>query len=1075
MTFSPRTLEPESKVWLDGQLATVISVLSTDEVGTWYIVELPGGELRRKRLTPEEVAGALVLVNDGGGDPQRALAALWGKWMAWAVPRIRSAVLATRPLRPYAHQDAAVFGVMLKQPRLRFLLADEPGTGKTIMTGMYLVEGRRRGLVPGKTIIMVPAHLVPKWTRDLRRLFGVEAKQITTEIGREPEHLRPDVDVWVVSLDLFTYNSDVRRKVAGRDASWSLLVFDEAHRLTPTSQYLDAARQAAAVAHHLLLLTATPHRGNEHFFRALPNLLEPALYPWSPEDSDYGGTALQPSELHFLRRMKEDLRGFDDEPLFPPRYAEVRSVGLSGVEQDAYDAVMGYVDAWYSERGMLARSIYGKRAASSMTAVYETLGRRREALSASQAGRVEPVAPRGFEAEGFVGAALEDDQAWEEAERSVVQARSRDRKAELRAVEALLEQLRAVLADERPPAKWAVAQRLLEAHEIRPGHGQLLVFSEFVDTARWLARLFTDAGFSTEVLEGGTPAEERDGLQQRFLAKGFQILVSTDAGGEGIDLQSANVMINWDIPWSLVRLEQRMGRLHRIGQTKSVYIYHLVALGTREGRVQERVLENLTAAAKALRGRVYDILDATAARAGLSLARLLANAQASQAAAAAAEAGVPSSQTLVARAEELEVDNDRLRSPVDQDEVRQRFAADQVEAINPIIVEGFLRQLATAEGWQVANGPADGLLLVRASGRLPAEFGGGSSALVSADGQAVRRAYESGVDTRAVITLGPTEPAFGALVERAVRFEGELRRGAAVVDPGALSSYLLFAHSAEAELHDGVRPERRPLLSLVRVSADEGFPLAWEAVLRLQPGTPPASLPPPAARQLASEAGRSAIEQDCRLLRDERVGWVAKAREDLDDIQGRYQRQIRAYPDDQRASLRAAFAEQKARRLAQLDHMSQVMATPARLVGWVEVRGTGSPAELGTDPDSERTAASVVWDELVARGFKVDDRQNSGVGYDLLARHLVTDEYRLVEVKGQAGELGSVMLEQHEWAQAQQRGSVYWLYVVTACARAPTITVRVHDPASFFAGPKIIQRFQIPLSELVRALAICGR
>jgi superfamily II DNA or RNA helicase len=173
-------------------------------------------------------------------------------------PRIRSAVLATRPLRAYAHQDAAVFGAMLKQPRLRFLLADEPGTGKTIMTGMYLVEGRRRGLVPGKTVIVVPAHLVPKWIRDLRRLFGVEAKQITTEIGREPEDLRPDVDVWVVSLDLFTYNSDVRRKVAGRDASWSLVVFDEAHRLTPTSQYLDAARQAAAVAHHLLLLTQPP-------------------------------------------------------------------------------------------------------------------------------------------------------------------------------------------------------------------------------------------------------------------------------------------------------------------------------------------------------------------------------------------------------------------------------------------------------------------------------------------------------------------------------------------------------------------------------------------------------------------------------------------------------------------------------------------------------------------------------------------------------------------------------------------------------------------------------------------------
>ncbi len=893
MTLSSRTLEPEAKVWLDGQLVTVVSVLSTDEGGAWYVVELPGGELRRKWLTSEEAAAALAPANDGRGDPQRALAALWGKWMEWAVPRIRSAVLATRPLRPYAHQDAAVFGVMLKQPRLRFLLADEPGTGKTIMTGMYLVEGRRRGLIPGKTIIVVPAHLVSKWIRDLRRLFGVEAKRITTEIGREPEDLRPDVDVWVVSLDLFTYNSDVRRKVAGRDASWSLMVVDEAHRLTPTSKYLDAARQVAAVGHHLLLLTATPHRGNEHFFRALANLLEPALYPWAPEDTDYGGTALQPSELHFLRRMKEDLHGFDDEPLFPPRHAEVRTVRLSGVEQDTYDAVMTYVDAWYGRQGMLARSIYGKRAASSLTAVCETLRRRQEALSTSQAGRVEPVAPRGFEAEGFAEAALEDDEAWEDAERAIVQAKSRDRKAELQAVEALLERLRPVLADERRPAKWAAMQGLLEAHELRPGDGQLLVFSEFVDTARWLAGLFADAGFSTEVLEGGTPADERDRLQQRFLAGGFQVLISTDAGGEGIDLQSANVMVNWDIPWSLVRLEQRMGRLHRIGQTKPVHIYHLVALGTREGRVQERVLENLTTAARALRGRVYDILDATAARAGLSFARLLANAQASRAAATAAEAGVPSPEVLVARAEELEAENDRLRSPVNQDEVRQRFAADQVEAINPIIVEGFLRQLAAAEGWQVDHGPADGLLLVRAAGGLPGELGGGSSALVSADGQAVRRAYESGVDTRAVITLGPTEPAFGAMVSQAVRFEGELRQGATTVDPGALSSYQLFAFSAEAELHDGVRPERRPLLSLVRVSADEGFPLAWEAVLRLRPGTPPASLPAPAARQVASEAGRLAIEHDYGLLRDERDGWVAKARENLNDIQARYQRQIR--------------------------------------------------------------------------------------------------------------------------------------------------------------------------------------
>jgi hypothetical protein len=172
-----------------------------------------------------------------------------------------------------------VFARMLPQPRLRYLLADEPGTGKTIMTGLYLAEARRRGLVPGKTVIVVPAHLVQKWMRDLDRFFGIASSKITAEVGREPQDLRPDVDVWIVSLDLYTYNDDVRRKIAGEPASWSLAVFDEAHRLTPTSQYLGAAQQLARASHHVLLLTATPHCGKEDFFRALLNVLDERLYP----------------------------------------------------------------------------------------------------------------------------------------------------------------------------------------------------------------------------------------------------------------------------------------------------------------------------------------------------------------------------------------------------------------------------------------------------------------------------------------------------------------------------------------------------------------------------------------------------------------------------------------------------------------------------------------------------------------------------------------------------------------------------------------------------------------------------
>ena len=162
-------------------------------------------------------------------------------------------------------------------------------------------------------------------------------------------------------------------------------------------------------------------------------------------------------------------------------------------------------------------------------------------------------------------------------------------------------------------------------HPIR-GEGQLLVFTEFTDTASWLRRLFADAGFSTELLAGTTPPERRDELQRLFLANEYQVLVSTDAGGEGIDLQSAHVMADWDVPWSLVRLEQRAGRLHRIGQEHPVFIYHLVAPATREGRVQEVLLNNLDAAAEALNGRIFDLMDATAARAGFDFAGAMADA-----------------------------------------------------------------------------------------------------------------------------------------------------------------------------------------------------------------------------------------------------------------------------------------------------------------------------------------------------------------------------------------------------------------------------------------------------------------
>ena len=1056
--------EPGAQIRLDGRLVTVVAATPTAS-GADLVIRRGDGTLADAVLTRAELEQGSVPENDGRGDARKALAGLWARWMQHAIPRIRSAVLATRPLQPFAHQDEAVFTHMLPQPRLRYLLADEPGTGKTIMTGMYLAEGTRRGLLPGRVVVVVPAHLVEKWRRDLFRYFAIDARRLTPEIARDPAEFDPRYQVWVVSVDLFTHNPDVRRRVAGPKASWSLAVFDEAHRLTPTSQYLAAARELASRSHHLLLLTATPHRGKEHFFRALLNLLDPQLYQWDRRTTDYEHP-LRPSTLSFLRRMKEDLKDLDGQPLFKQRFAETVPVALDPAERAAYRAVMDYVDTFYADNPTLARSIYGKRAASSLTAARETLLRRAAALKGPADQRVADQDSSDL----FSGDAVDDDEAWERAEAAVVAARTRDKKAELEVIDRTLDTIRLATVPGRDPSKWANLLRLLERHDIEPGSGQLLVFTEFADTARWLAGLFAAAGYTTETLEGAVEHSDRDRMQQDFLAGKFQVLVSTDAGGEGIDLQSAHVMVNWDIPWSLVRLEQRMGRLHRIGQRNDVFIYHLISPETREGRVQEVMLENLGKAGEALGGRIFDLLDATADRASFDYTKAMVAAQASDTAAQTIR--VPGTDELISTARTLAAEERQLRSRTDTKAAEERFRADRLEAINPVIVDAFVERLAAAAAWQLLPGPVTGLRMVRSPRVLPPALGGGTEALVAADGASVRQARADGaLGLDEAIVLGPTEPPFVELVELAAAIGApDLLRGARLVDTASLTGYTLLIYAAETEVSDDAgQRTRRPTPVLVRYSGAGAFPVAWEVLLKLAPaqGQEPAARPTPAMRTDGVRVAQQALADEVKRERAERVKWVAKAREQLEEVEYRYLEELREFGPDVRRERMMFFDQLKASRLAQLDTMADVRPGALRLIGWTQVLPGAVAGQMGYDPGSESIAIQAVWAELERLGFDVDDRQTAGLGYDLLARKR-TGEQRLVEVKGLAGPLGPVWLEQNEWAQAQQRGTDYWLYVVADCATSPAVAVRAQDPASQVGGPRRIQRFQIRIDDLRR-------
>lgn len=1058
------------QIRVDGALVTVRDAEWTEDGTVELFVVNAAGHPERILLTKQQLAAGLVPVNDRGGDPERALTGLWGRWMQHAVPRIRSAVLATRPLRPYAHQDDAVHGHMLNQPRLRFLLGDEPGTGKTIMAGMYLTEGRRQGLIQGRTVVMVPAHLVTKWERDLRRLFGVEVRRITNEVAVDPADLDPRFDTWLVSLDLFTHNPDVRRKVTGQRASWSLAIFDEAHRLTPTSQFLAAAREAAARAHHLLLLTATPHRGKEHYFRGLMNLLDPTLYPWDPRQTEYD-SALVPSKLSFLRRMKEDLVDHNGNPLFPPRYSETIPVQLNPHESAAYDAVIDYVDAFYPDTATLARSIYGKRAASSLYAAAATIARRESALKAAGGPRGTVIVPDDLlNAEGL-GAAADDDQAWADAENALIASRTRDKKAELARIVTLLDTLNRATEAEQP-AKWERLKSVLDQHEIRPGENQLLVFTEFADTARWLRTQFESSGYTCDLLEGSLDHRARDSLQERFLAGKFQVLVSTDAGGEGIDLQSANVMVDWDLPWSMVRLEQRMGRLHRIGQKRTVHVYHLVAPHTREGRVQQVMLQNLDAAAQALDGKLYDLLDATATQSGFDWGKAMVDAQAGR------HVSIPEPAALIETARALVAEERSLSTAANVAVALDHFAMDRLEAINPVIVDAMIDQLKRSGKWAEDPGPARGIRSLISRDRLPESLGGKRQAYVAADGASVRQAINDGAtDLGDVIVLGPTEEPFQQLVSYALTVgEEDLVRGTVLIDTASLTSYVLALFDADIQLHDGTSRTTRKAPLLIRCSAGQALPVAWESLMSLRaprPGDPdltgPASLPP-ATRHDATVAARSELRSQLSALSAERQKWIATAKTQLDATQYRFEETIADRPVAERSQLLAQFSESKLQRLAVLESIAHVSASSVRLVGWVAVMGGARVDQLGYDPDAEKVAISTVVTELERLGFDVDDRQTARLGYDLYARHRTTREQRLIEVKGLQAELRAVWLEQNEWAQAQQRGDEYWLYVVDSCGTTPTVHLRQQNPAAVLTGSRSIERLQISVTELNRLI-----
>lgn len=1002
-----------------------------------------------------------IAKEDGAAPSAELLAGFWAAWMAAATTNAKSAALASSTLKPYPHQHYAVYGTMLPQPTLRFLLGDEPGTGKTIMGGLFAREAERLGLV-NRCLVVCPAHLVTKWQEDFRRFFGGGLERIENSTIKDKTFdfgLAAGHGFWVVSLELAAMNSAVLEAIHPDRAGWDLVIVDEAHRMTPSADSYFAVGRVLKDAPHFLAMTATPHRGNEFYFRALMHLVDPAIYPMPAKD-DESTRVLAPGQIHLLRRMKEELTGYDgEELLFKKRTAANIKVPLAkATEKIVYEEALGLVDMFFPDNARtLGRMVYGKRAASCLHSLKETLQRRHDLM-----GTKSTVEAR-LDAE--LGDPDGDDQAAADHAAAIFEG-SKNARAEKARIKELIAQVEAHVADPDPStqsSKWQkMVDECLTANGITPGNGeQAVIFTEYADTADWLREGFRHVGFSAERYSGRDPHSVRDEVRDQFMAGKFQIIVSTDAGNEGIDLQSAHVLVNWDIPWSLVTLEQRMGRIHRVGQDRDVLLYSIIATDTLEGDTYARLLDRLVSAANEMGGKMFDSLSLIGSKVidgGGDSVRVPLSALFDDPlkAAQARDAIEKITKDELRREAELAASaNHHLHTAFDKTALAK--AVDDIhdgelERINPHIVERFLTRLQGAGLVTVApsmlGGTEGGLFsLVGAAGfPLPKSLKNSTPQLVATMGDAKKAVIESGATgASSAVDLGPATEPFRELVRRSLKtLQPSLFRGGLLQDETTVTDYSVFLYETD------VKVGSHPIMwrHLVRADSDaRSVPFEMLANLVAVEGI--ASSPHPAVRHMADEQARAAVERQRQNKADGLKTWQKEARRQLTRLADKMTQDL---PIKERATARERIRAATGARIEKLSGVSTVQIGETRLVGWARVKAAGLP-EDPTEGDSEHIAERHVKELLEDAGWHIDDVSGEKVGFDLKARkgHLM----RAVEVKGiwESASSAGIRLTGGEIAKAGLLGSDYWLYVIDQCNDGVgTLFAAYQNPATTFDG-----------------------
>lgn len=539
----------------------------------------------------------------------------------------------TSSIEPLPHQITAVYEHMLNKHPLRYVLADDPGAGKTIMAGLLIKELMMRGDVK-RCMIVAPGNIVEQWQDELYGKFSVKFEILTNDMleSAASGNAFEEHDLLICRLDKLSRNDDVQEKIL-HSTDWDLIIIDEAHKLSASvlgnkvnyTKRFKLGKLLSKHTRHFLLMTATPHNGKEEDFQQFMSLVDEDRF-----QAHAKGSRTQSTYDDVMRRLvKEELLKFDGRPLFPERFATTIPYELSGPEMSLYEEVTSYVRNQFNRADRLndqkkaavgfALTVLQRRLASSPEAIFQSLKRRRERLQE----RLDDMRNHRNVDNPTMSDDLEDDDYSDEEmenlenemlDEATAAATMEELAAEIETLKALEHRADVIRHSDRDE-KWSQLSTLLQSRELHDATGmreKVIIFTEHRDTLRYLQnKIVTLLGSSDAVMTiyGGMSRDDRNNAQNKFRQdKQVSVLIATDAAGEGINLQRAHLMVNYDLPWNPNRIEQRFGRIHRIGQKNICRLWNMIAKGTREGDVFMSLFSKLEEERKSLGGKVFDVL-----------------------------------------------------------------------------------------------------------------------------------------------------------------------------------------------------------------------------------------------------------------------------------------------------------------------------------------------------------------------------------------------------------------------------------------------------------------------------------